>query len=146
LSRVDFYILPDVDRDARLRFACRLAYKAWSQGSAVRVRVDDARAAAELDELMWAYPSEHFLPHARTDDPAATSTPVLIATDDALPDGAPDGLLINLSSSIPRVASRFARVAEIIAAPDREVGRTRYRTYRHEGHPLYHHQLEDWEA
>jgi DNA polymerase-3 subunit chi len=146
LSRVDFYILPDVDGEARFRFACRLAYKAWAQGAQVRVRVDDESAAAELDALMWEYPPTQFLPHALAGSEHADVAPVVIEHDSESPAGVVEALLINLSAAVPEDAARYARIAEIIAAPDREIGRSRYRHYRHEGHPLHHHELEDWEA
>jgi len=144
VTRVDFYILPDVDRAARGRFACRLAYRAWGEGLEVHVHVDDADSARDLDGLMWEYPAEQFLPHARIGDPAADVAPVSI-------DYRPQprhraGLLINLSSGVPAFFDRFDRVAEVIVAPDRNQGRDRYRFYRHDGYPLFHHELDDWEA
>ena len=148
MSRVDFYLLPDMDGLARRRFACRLAFKACTQGQRVHVHVDDAAAAADLDELMWQYPAEFFIPHevapARADRPAdAASAPITI--DHRAQREPNDGLLINLSASVPAFAAHFARVAEIVIAPDRDEGRVRYRHYRHDGHPLHHHTLEDWE-
>lgn len=143
MSRVDFYLLPDVDDLARRRFACRLAYKASTQGQRVHVHVDDRAAAEDLDELMWQYPAEFFIAHALGDDSTAAQSPVTI--DHRTQDQPSDGLLINLSSAVPAFAGRFARIAEIVMEADRAEGRERFRLYRHDGHPLHHHPLEDWE-
>jgi len=143
VTRVDFYILPDVDRQARHRFACRLAYRAWSEGLRVHLHVDDADSARDLDALMWEYPTEQFLPHARIDEETSDLAPVSI--DHRPRAGEHGGILINLSSAVPGFFDRFDRVAEVIVAPDRNEGRDRYRFYRHEGYPLFHHELEDWE-
>lgn len=146
MSRVDFYILPDVDTRASWRFACRLAGKALEKGLRVHVHLDDDAAADDLDTLMWEYPPEQFLPHARVGRPDAGVAPVTIDSRPMAPESAFDGLLINLSRHIPDWSGRFARVAEIVTAPDRDLGRQRYRHYRGEGHHLEHHTLDDWEA
>jgi len=142
MSRVDFYLLPDMDGLARRRFACRLAYKACVRGERVHVHVDDSAAATDLDELMWQYPAECFIAH-ELDGAATTTAPVTI--DHRARNEPSDALLINLSASVPTFASHFARVAEIVIEADRADGRERYRHYRHDGHPLFHHALEDWE-
>ena len=158
MSRVDFYLLPDMDGLARRRFACRLAFKACASGERVHVHVDDGAAAADLDELMWQYPAEYFIPHeiwphevgpheiahARANRPEA-GAPAPVTIDHRPRQEPSDALLINLSSSVPPFASHFARVAEIVIEADRADGRERYRHYRHDGHPLFHHALEDWE-
>jgi DNA polymerase-3 subunit chi len=61
------------------------------------------------------------------------------------PDGL-DGVLINLSDEIPRFFGRFDRVAEVIPRSRRDAGRDRYKFYRDRGYPLFHHELDDWEA
>ena len=70
MTRIDFYILPDVDVDAKFRFACRLAHRAIADGGTAHVRTESAEATAVLDALMWNYPEDRFLPHATTDDEA----------------------------------------------------------------------------
>jgi DNA polymerase III subunit chi len=153
VTRVDFYILPDVDLEARRRFACRLAHKAVAMRQRVYVLVTDAAAGADLDALMWEYPAHHFLPHGIAGEPASVNAPVVI--DHQEPVGGPvgdtigkdgnDQLLINLSAAIPPFFSRFERVAEIIVENLREDGRDRYKLYRDRGYPLFHHDIEQWD-
>jgi DNA polymerase IIIc chi subunit len=99
LTRVDFYILPDVDLEARRRFACRLAYKAVTSGQRVHVHVADVDASRDLDTLMWEYPDHRFLPHGISGEPASANVPVVI--DHREPQTGTDQLLINLAASIP---------------------------------------------
>lgn len=143
MTRVDFYILPDVDLEARRRFACRLAHKAVATGQHVHVHVADADAGADLDALMWEYPEHRFLPHAIVGDVASDRAPVLIDHREPV-DGA-DQLLINLATAIPSFFGRFERVAEIIVQNLREDGRDRYKYYRDRGYPLFHHEIDQWE-
>lgn len=144
MTRIDFYLLSDVDRVAKLRFACRLAHRAAQTGKSVNVQTANATESEELDELMWAYPPGHFLPHAVTNERTdKTDVPVLINHQEPTP--ADDHVLINLSVEIPAFFGRFERVAEIILDPERSIGRDRYRNYRDKGYPLFHHDLDNWE-
>jgi len=143
LTRVDFYVLPDVDLEARLRFACRLAHKAVTAGQRVHVHVADPAAGNDFDALMWTYPDHRFLPHGVSGEPSVENAPVVIGHRE--PDAGADQLLINLGASIPPFFGRFERVAEIIVQRLREDGRGRYKYYRDRGYPLFHHELDQWE-
>lgn len=162
MTRIDFYLLEDVQLIAAARFACRLAQKAVQGGRHVYLHADDPAHASELDDLLWEYPRNRFLPHeVRTEPPAAeltlqapqqngeavslsspTEAPVVIGYGQA-PIG--DEVLINLASQIPDFFGRYERVAEIIVEERREEGRERYKFYRDCGYPLYHHELSNWE-
>ena len=150
MTRVDFYLLPDVDIDAKYRFACRLVLRAIHGGQQVHVRTASPDAAAMLDELMWSYPEDRFVPHALAEAPEATDTPdtreAPVRIGHAEPDPGADQVLVNLAEDVPEFFGRFERVAEVVTAPERAAGRTRYRHYRERGYPLFHHDLDDWEA
>ena len=143
MTRIDFYVLPDVDMEARRRFACRLAHKAVAAGTRVHVHVQDSAASADLDALMWAYPEQRFLPHGIVGQAAAQHARVLI--DHAEPAGGAEELLINLAGAIPPFFGRFERVAEIVVGALKHDGRERYKFYRDRGYPLFHHDLDQWE-
>ena len=144
MTRVDFYLLPDVDVEAKFRFACRLALRAIHGGQQVQVRTATPDAAAMLDDLMWSYPEDRFLPHALLDAPEAADAPIRIGHVEPAP--GPDQVLVNLADDVPGFFARFERVAEVVAGPERAAGRARYRHYRERGYPLFHHDLDDWEA
>jgi DNA polymerase III subunit chi len=143
VTRVDFYVLQDVDLAAATRFACRLAAKAISTGHRVHIHTGAPDQATELDELLWHYPEGRFLPHAREDDPSAGQAPVVVGW--SAPER-PDGVLINLAAEVPTFFGRFDRVAEIVVDANRDDGRKRYRFYRDRGFPLHDHRLDDWES
>ena len=143
MTRVDFYILQDVDFNAASRFACRLAVKAVASGHRVHIHADDADAAAELDELLWNYPEHRFIPHVCEGADTVPAAPLVLGWS---PPPSPEGVLINLAGEIPTFFGRFERVAEVIVDANRDVGRERYKFYRDRGYPLFHHDLDDWEA
>lgn len=138
MTRVDFYVLPESGERARAQFACRLAEKACGLGHRVWVRTDSDAEARALDDLMWTFHDQAFVPHALAGE---ADEPVQIGSD-ALPDEGRD-LLINLGSSVPEWVGRFARVAEVVDdEPARKAaGRERFRHYRDRGYPHTTHKL-----
>jgi DNA polymerase-3 subunit chi len=145
MARVDFYILSSEDPDESLRVACRVAEKAWRQGNRVRVESDSMDTLRRLDALMWTFKQESFLPHeieGENDDwQQLDPAPVVLGPPGASTE-APD-VLINLSGSVPTIAERCARVAEIISTDpeSKNLGRDRYRLYRDRGFELDTHQI-----
>ena len=147
MTRVDFYILQDMQQTAMHRFACRLAAKAISKGQAAYLHTASDAQAREVDELLWLYPPDRLIPHGLIGSPEAKGAPVLIGSEGVSTQQLPaDGLLINLVDKAPAFPGRFDRVAEIVVGEQRASGRARYRYYRDRGYPLFHHELGDWEA
>ncbi len=149
MTRVDFYILADVDIEASLRFACHLGLKGFQSGHPVHIHVDDEARMRDVDQLMWSHPKDRFVPHAclgRGNSGVSGSdctAPIHIGHGAPLSE---EGLLINLSSEVPPFFGRFDRVAEVIVGATKTQGRDRYKYYRDRGYPLHHHDLDAWEG
>jgi len=145
MTRINFYVLKTGSGPQRPVFACRLAEKAFGQGLRIYIHTDSATETARLDELLWTFRDGSFLPHLPADDLERSdpdhTTPILIGHGET--PGAHDGLLINLSASVPGFFSRFERVAEIVSGDetDREQARERFRFYRDRGYELETHTL-----
>ena len=98
MTRVDFYILPDMDIDARDRFACRLANRAVDNGHHVHVHVDDADAQQRFDKLMWSYPAHRFLAHGLAGDPSGERAGVISSAEvEITPASSPEKSLRSIS-------------------------------------------------
>mgnify|MGYP001816639435 CR=1 FL=1 len=140
MARVDFYVLGQPGRDARLRFACRLAEKAWRLENTVHIVASDDAAAREVDELLWTFRDGSFVPHERLGH-GEPESPVTIGTPDVDQPGR--DLLINLSDDLPRAIDAFPRIAELVTSDDetRSAGRRRFTEYRNQGHELETHQV-----
>jgi DNA polymerase-3 subunit chi len=146
MTRIDFYILQDVELDAMHRFACRLATKAMANGNEVHIHASDSDTAQAVDELLWIYPDQRFVPHSVITEQsaqAAQADPVNIGWEEPKHI---DDVLINISGDVPGFFGRFDRVAEIVVRSTRDAGRDRYKFYRDRGFPLFHHELDDWET
>jgi DNA polymerase-3 subunit chi len=139
MTRIDFYLLSSAAEAARLDYACRLAHKAWSKGHQVYLHCADEAQVEALDELLWSFRADAFVPHGC--DPAERSTPVICSC--AEDPGNQHDLLINLSNQQPGFFSRFHRMAEIIVEHDsvRLPARERFRFYRDKGYALQTHQI-----
>ncbi len=137
--RVDFYILAAAGEDARRRFACRLAEKAYRLSHRVHLHTDDAAAAEAMDELLWTFRDGSFVPHDGL--PNGTDAPVTIGHGSAAP--ADPDLLINLAREVPDFATRFDRIAELVGGDEetRQQGRQRFIFYRDKGYPLDTHEI-----
>ncbi|MBF8729176.1 MULTISPECIES: DNA polymerase III subunit chi [Pseudomonas] len=140
MSKVDFYILPTDALSARLDFACKLCEKAWRLGHRVYLHCQDAEQRKALDERLWHFKGEAFVPH----DPAEVNAEATVALglgDDA---GTHRDLLINLGAEIPGFVGQFERVAEIVVEEPgiRQAARERFRFYREQGYALQDHRLQ----
>lgn len=151
MTQVDFYILPDRSDQARLLLACRLADKAVQQTLAVFLLTDSENEARKLDELLWTFSQNSFLPHRLAwETGASNDEPILIGCHEraqaemAEPDEtAAWDLMINLTHDVPETFGRYQRLAEVVDADParREEGRVRYRYYRDRGYELKTHRL-----
>ncbi len=130
--RVEFYVLSSANPADRLRAACQLAAKGWRHGLPVLVRCTDAAQRDELNELLWRFRGESFIPHSLIDDDA--SAPVVLALDEA--PATQQGLLINLASTISPHVEHFSRIIEIVnQEPDLLAAcRENFRSYRQRGY------------
>jgi len=142
MTKVDFYILEETQPQQRLRFACRLAEKAWQQGHHVYIHTADAAESQRMDELLWTFRDGSFVPHQVVDGQALDeSTPIHIGHGEE--PAHHDTVLINLADAVPLFFSRFERVAEVIGGDEtlRAHGRERFRFYKERGYPLDHHTI-----
>lgn len=138
--RIDFYKLSSQNRTSVNRFCCQLAHKVFKMGNPVFVRTKDPAESRLMDDLMWTYSDNSFLPHAILDDSADHDAPVIIGHK-AMQSSA--FLLINLSDEVPEQIENFERVAEIINEAPRtlQLGRKRFSAYKQADYPLHYHEI-----
>ncbi|SEP56415.1 DNA polymerase III, chi subunit [Ectothiorhodospira magna] len=139
MTRVDFYTIKSDQPQARLAISCRLIQKAFGLGHRVHVHTGAPGLSRQLDELLWTFRDDAFIPHGI--NPQDPDMPVSIGHD-RIPPTARD-LLLNLADTVPEGYQGFARVAEIVNEDPvvKQAGRHRYRYYREQGYDLHHHPL-----
>ena len=113
MSRVDFYLIRDPTPSL---VACRLIEKAYQQGHRIFVYCNNQEEAEHLDELLWHYKDESFIPHHLQGEGPEPPPPVQIGYG-AEPRGFND-VLLNLADTMPLFVSRFRRIIEIVTADE----------------------------
>ena len=144
-QQVDFYIVRGTGPDAPLHTACRLAEKAFGVCRRVYILAGNPEEAQKLDDLLWTYRQESFIPHAVLcgppgDELFATAPVQITSGQQSL--GTCD-VLINLSDALPLDVDSCARIVEIVpnSPPAVAAGRDRYRFYRDRGARLNSHEV-----
>jgi DNA polymerase-3 subunit chi len=142
MTRIDFYVLGDKESLMdRMQFACRLTEKAVKQGNRVLIATADGSASEAVDELLWSFSPESFVPHAILGSADAASAPVVISHDSD--DESHHDVMVNLGFGLPDYFSRFKRVTEIVVQEKNVLTATRknYSWYNERGYPLNTHKL-----
>lgn len=139
--RVDFYLLSNTEADAMQILTCRLIEKAYLRGHRVFVLCKNQQESEALDELLWTFKDDSFIPHNLQGDGPEPPPPVQIGFNNE-PRGFND-ILINLTDEIPTFCMRFKRVLELVSASEdaKTISRNHYREYRDKGCQLHLHNL-----
>lgn len=142
MTEVDFYVLDADSQTARWNFACRLAEKAVRQGNKVMIATGNEAESRELDQLLWSFRPESFVPHVILGDDDADSVPVIISHDGD--DVQHHDVLVNIRAGLPQQFSRFKRLAEIVVQDETILRATRnnYAFYKERGYPIKTHKLK----
>ena len=139
MTRVDFYIHDSLSQLAQNILMCRITEKAWKQNHEVFIRCASEKSVKEMDDLLWGFSAESFVPHQCQDEHHAA--PVIIG--DRLSEAIKSDLLVNLGEDVPTSVSKFQRVIEPTGYDEgsRESARTRYKYYQDRGFPIFTHKI-----
>lgn len=149
MARVDFHS----QVGDKLAYCCRLVRKILAsspEGDSLRrvVILGDDALLNKLDQMLWNFSAEDFLPHCFADSEQAPITPIVLASqwDDELFATLPHAdVLIHLGQefmpNVETLAERFPRLIEVVSLEEKDLlaGRERYKQYRTMGHELHNH-------
>jgi DNA polymerase-3 subunit chi len=132
MPRADFYLVAKPRfREEPLLLVCELVRKAHDANLPTLVLARDQEQAEALDELLWAFDDDAYIPHQIAGDDEDDLAPVLIATPEM--DVPLRPLLVNLRDAAAE--GSFDRVLEVVPADDsaREPLRERWKAYKARG-------------
>ena len=138
--RADFYLIDKPRfREQPLLLVCELARRAHAAGQPTLILARDFAQAEAVDDLLWSFDDDAFIPHQLAGDDDDGETAVLI-----VPPGietADRPLVINLRDTC--APGRFERVLEVVAADpaEREGSRVRWREYARLGFQVGKHDM-----
>ena len=140
--RVDFYLLSSNEQQAFWLLACRLLEKAYLRGHRIFVLCNNQKDAENLDELLWTFKDNSFIPHNLQGEGPEPPPAVQIGYKEE-PRGFND-ILLNLAEEIPTFYTRFRRIMEIVANEEeaKKLSRARYREYRSKLCELQTHNID----
>jgi DNA polymerase-3 subunit chi len=132
MARADFYLIDKPRfRDDPLLLVCELVKKAFAAEQPTLILARTPEQAEALDEKLWEFDDESFIPHQIGGDDDDAITAVVIAPPGVRTADRP--LVVNLRDECADGA--FERVLEIIAADsaEREGSRVRWTEYKRRG-------------
>jgi len=140
MPRADFYLI------AKPRFAeqplllvCELAKRACAANQFTLILARDQAQAEEIDDLLWSFEPDAFIPHQIAGDEGDELTPVLIVPPEI--EAPPRPLVINLRDAAWEQPCE--RVLEVVPADPAARGplRLRWKQYQALGFELNKHDM-----
>jgi DNA polymerase-3 subunit chi len=138
VAQVGFYHLQRQPLDQALP---RLLEKALAAGYRILVRVGSAERVASLDDRLWTYADDSWLPHGSARDGDAERQPVWLTDHEENPNGAT--LLVVCDGAAPAGLAGYERCLDLFDGNDDEAvtaARSRWRQWKDEGHTLVYYQ------
>jgi DNA polymerase-3 subunit chi len=123
----------------------RLLDKSRERGWRALVQVGSEERLATLDDHLWTYAEESFLPHGSDREADAGEHPILLTTGEANRNNAEILFLVE-GASVPADISGYQRVMYLLDGSDPDAvasGRESFRTLRGAGHDLSYWQQDD---
>ena len=135
MTKIDFYLV----KGDELLFACKLISLIYRKGHKIHVQTRSIEYAKTLDEKLWSFSEDSFIPHSLKED--QLNAPIRICTETDAPEH--KDVFVNLSGSTPVFFSRFDRVAEVVPEKesDRSAARKAYSFYKERGYEVRYHKM-----
>lgn len=140
MPRADFYLIDKPRfRDDPLLLVCELVKKAYAAEQPTLILARSHEQADALDEKLWEFDDDAFIPHQLAGDDDDAITAVVIAPPGATTADRP--LVVNLRDECAPGA--YERVLEVVAADpaEREGSRTRWSEYKQRGFDVNKHDM-----
>ncbi len=140
---VDFYLLSSDQEDSLVAFICKLCEKVLHQGLYVYINCPQPSLAIRLDQQLYAFRPDSFLPHKVT-DPAdeapeqVKNYPILIGQTEQYPTA--ERVILNLATDIYEQVPRIGEF--VLNAPEaKQISRQKYQAYKARGYTVRTHQI-----
>ena len=140
-NQVVFYVFNDseqvltstkLEQDLVHYYACLQAAHYYRQNKKVFIYTQNQQQAHAIDELLWRFDADAFVPHNLLGEGPHYGSPVEISWQ------APKNrraVLINLTTHSPDFAGQFAQVVDFVPCDEnlKQLARERFRQYRQQG-------------
>jgi DNA polymerase-3 subunit chi len=138
-TQVMFYLLKDDVTDKAAEDTCSAIYHAclqasyfYRQNQRVYIYTQDQQHAEQVDEMLWAFDSDSFVPHNLVGEGPKQGAIVEIGFQ---PPQGRRPVLINLTSTIPNFANQFKFIVDFVPSDEtlKQQARERFKVCRQWG-------------
>lgn len=131
-TQVMFYILNDDPNGSSFHHACYQAANAYRNNQRVFIFSENTEQAHRVDELLWSFEPDSFVPHNLAGEGPRGGAPVEISWQAP---GSRRPVLINLTREVPNFAGQFSTVIDFVPTDEtlKQQARERFRSYRQLG-------------
>jgi DNA polymerase-3 subunit chi len=148
-TQVMFYILPEDDKaetsaekiNSAVYHACLQASYFYRQNQRVFIFTQDKDLAELVDETLWAFDADSFVPHNLAGEGPKQGAAVEISHN---PPHSRRAVLINLSTSVPNFANQFSYIVDFVPSDEtlKQLARERFKLCRQWGFTVNNQKIE----
>ncbi len=102
---------------------CRLVERLWSSGKRVAVWVSDRGRAGVLDDYLWTFAQNSFVPHALVDGGGEADEPVAIVTGALANPNRSEALVVADRLTDPAAAAAWPEVHDLLTGAAEDEGK-----------------------
>lgn len=145
MSEIRFYHL---QKTPEVQALPQIALKAWQSGKRVVVRAANDEQTEALNDALWTFRADIFLPHGSKADGYGPQQPIWLTTGDDVPNAAK--IQIAATGTEPLSPENFDLSCVMLDGRDEAQvaeARTRWKSYKDAGHEISYWQQTDsgWE-
>ena len=131
--QIDFYVLQEQTPGGRFKLACRIIEKAYRLGHQVYVRTNNSDDTNILDDLLWTFSQNSFVPHQLSTESDPPESPIVIGEHPPATEGT--DVVISVADDPVSNFIAYPRIVEIVGyeKDEKVTGRNRFRYYREHG-------------
>lgn len=138
MTQIGFYHLTRFTLEQALP---KLLEKAYGSNLRTHVMAGSAERVEYLNNFLWAYRDDSFLPHGSAADGEGGLQPIFLGTDEIAPNDAT--VLVVCDGANPQDVGQFSRVLDVFDGNDPNAvakARERWRDWKNAGHQLVYYQ------
>ena len=141
VGRADFYQLKSSDPASRYPLLCRLLEKSVASGQHVYIQCEDEAESLHLDEYIWAFKPDSFIPHERIGEGNQAKVIIGYAYTEMSRLPKHSDICINLSKTL--APKNFERIIELVTQDPAMLAsaRSHYSQYSQMGRTMQYHKL-----
>ncbi len=122
-----------------------LVERSLERGWQAAIQAASEERLSALDDQLWTYADESFLPHGTDREPDAASQPVVLTLKDANPNAASIRFLVE-GADLPADAGDYARICILFDGTDQEAllrAREQWKQAKEAGHAVAYWQQDE---